>query len=980
MGIWLLIGFLGLIGTEGIPDRISREIGSLELLPKGRYVFVRSWEAEGGECAHHIGKAVRDEDAEGGLAWEANTYSDPPANHMAFGPYLELKPGNYVAFFRIKLMEDAGEEVVADIDACVDYGRRILASREVSGSDLLLSRYVQIPLPFQYPGGKLECRVYWRGYSSLRLDAISLLSLEAGRLEIPSQRVPQPVPSGFPKDLPYFSEPRPFPDIFPRSSRPSPTLLVVDIRRYPPDWQLMAITLQGIVNRSRPLIYCLLNPTDEFWLEWMRKRGWIEGTESVGSPEGLLLRFLDRIRGFVIYDPYLPATKNVATMIAAVEDGVVVSPRIAEEMERKGVRLPILFSLKGKWKKSADAYRWAFENLWDKLNHHVIACSWPDHLGLRDYLVQNKIFTFWIPGPIDGAKSYSSPEEEVRLAEEFLSKMPVNIPVMSYPWAGKDIGIGEGPGVTLFSEFGKYLVGSINCTNLSVHSGIGIENLKQKERPSPPALQDDKVYISFIISDGDNLPVLTNSNFPQLWQEEVRGRIPLGWTISPSAIMLIPDIVDYYYSTATPKDCFLGAVSGIGYAYPDHYGKRFVEGDRMRVFDEFLDQTRRYMEAMDLREIWIMGVTDPSLISRYAERIPFLSAIFPDYGKRVSSYDEATYPVKGSVPVFHAVTGWAEGISREQQISSLVSQIRAITPEERPAFLHFFVLNWFADLRMLEEIAGLLGPEYVVVRPDHLAELFREHMAREKVLIRSPRVLVGLENIPLAFDISLHNPSSKPIEAAISISEGLKGPSILPSTVGIEPGRSIRVEISGMPSGKVVKVLVEGPFGRKEVGIKVDLIPEEELVLPLPFRGPLRFVGRFEAEALPHRSGKEEGDPDASGGKAWVARVGRAEPGFIVFGPYAPLKEGDYVALFRLKAISEGSGVIATLDTCVGGGSPVTSSHELKVEDLAPGRYRVFPLPFKHPGGGVETRVIWNGRFSLAVDSITLLSTSTTSR
>jgi hypothetical protein len=66
MGIWLLIGFLGLIGTEGIPDRISREIGSLELLPKGRYVFVRSWEAEGGECAHHIGKAVRDEDAEGG--------------------------------------------------------------------------------------------------------------------------------------------------------------------------------------------------------------------------------------------------------------------------------------------------------------------------------------------------------------------------------------------------------------------------------------------------------------------------------------------------------------------------------------------------------------------------------------------------------------------------------------------------------------------------------------------------------------------------------------------------------------------------------------------------------------------------------------------------------------------------------------------------------------------------------------------------
>ena len=101
--------------------------------------------------------------------------------------------------------------------------------------------------------------------------------------------------------------------------------------------------------------------------------------------------------------------------------------------------------------------------------------------------------------------------------------------------------------------------------------------------------------------------MLTVSNFPQLWKDPVRGKLPLGWTISPSACMLIPDIVDYYYSTATDQDRFLGAVSGIGYAYPDSYGKRFREQDRRRVFDEFLDQTRTYMERMDLEEIWKWG-------------------------------------------------------------------------------------------------------------------------------------------------------------------------------------------------------------------------------------------------------------------------------------------------------------------------------------------------------------------------------------
>jgi len=213
--------------------------------------------------------------------------------------------------------------------------------------------------------------------------------------------------------------------------------------------------------------------------------------------------------------------------------------------------------------------------------------------------------------------------------------MPANSPIMSYPWAAKDVGMGEGPGVTLFAEFGKYLVGSIDCTNLSVHSGIRLGTLRPKTPPRP-RLDQGKVYVSFIMSDGDNLPVLTVSNFPQLWTDPNRGKIPIGWTMTPAAWLLMPDVMSYYYSTATANDAFLGAVSGFGYTYPDSYGIRYRDEDRDRVFDGFLDLTGKYMQAAGLRSIWIMNATRPERIRRYADRIPELEGIYPDYGRRVT--------------------------------------------------------------------------------------------------------------------------------------------------------------------------------------------------------------------------------------------------------------------------------------------------------------------------------------------------------
>ena len=964
----LLVTVLGSTSSPavplGIPDRVAQEIQDSHHAPQGVYTAVPSWDTAAKGMSHGIGRAVDDPAAESGHAWEARSTIDTAEGYLLYGPYLDLSPGDYVAFFRLKLQEEAGAEPVASIDSCLNFGHDTLAAMDLNGTDLSVGKYVQVPLLFHYPGGKLECRLQWTGYSSLRVDGVSLFRITGARIDKAGLRAAPAVASGDPHDLTPLSEPRPFPDIFPRSAPPAKDLFVFDMKGQTPDWELCVFTLQGLVNRSKPGLYCLANRMDLTWLNWMKRRGWVQRTHVIRGTSDLLARYKSQIKGMIITDPAVPATKNVATMIASIKDGIVVSPRMAHNLS-----LPVLDDLRGRWTKNVDAYRWAFDHLWDQLNHHVIACSYPNHLALRDYLVENRVFIFWISGPIDGARPYADPTAEVRLAEQILAKMPANTPVLSYPWAATDVGIGEGPGVGLFAEFGKYLVGSVDCSNLSVHSGIRVADFHQKIPPTP-RLQRDKAYFSFIMSDGDNLPVLTVYNFPQLWNDPLRGKIPIGWSISPSSTMLIPDIVDYYYSTATPDDAFLAAVSGIGYTYPDLYGKRFAESERKGVFDGFLAQTAAYMQKLDLKIIWPMNITSPDLFRRYALQIPTLQAIFPDYGRRVSTYDEATTITARNVPVFHAVTNWHDPGTDAENVNFWVSQIQAIAAKHRPAFLHVFLWNWGTKLPMLKEVMDRLGPEYVAVRPEQLAALYKEELSRQPLLATIRPELPVLGGRPTSVTLLVSNVAGAPQHIDASILAGFKNGNIQPAQLSLNPGDQSSIEVAGIPDGPALRIELKSTAGTQEVETELREIPANELASPVAGDSELRFAGHFEADAMGHLSGKLVQDADASAHQAWSADSDTAKPGHIVFGPYAPLDPGEYVALFRIKRTGAGAGILAILDTSADGGTNVTRQKEVTDSDLPVGAYRSFPLTFHHPGGPLETRVNWTGLAPLRVDCI----------
>lgn len=947
----------------GLPDAIMREVRSVDALPKGAYTKVLELEAEGKAYAHTTGRAIADAQASGGQAWGSSDGADAPG-HLLYGPYAEMDAGDYVVFFRIKVLEDAFGDKVGVLDAYAPEGAKVLIAKGLLASELSSERYVQVPLAFHHPGGRLECRLFWDGNYALRVDKVTVFSLAGGHLDatVSSKRVPLPVASGTPKDLARRTRFWPSAELFPRSKEPDSKLLVFDLRTQPHDWQFLLYSLQGIVNREKPRIYYLTNDKDQQWLDWMLKRGWITSTETLTKPEELFARFRGSVKGAVIPDSALPATKNVATMIAGVEDGVVVSPRLAKKLS-----LPILADLRGRWKTSVQSYRWALDNLWSRMNHDVLACLWPDSMELRDYLVQNKIFIFWIPGQLDGASTYSAPDEEMRFVEELLARTPANTPVMGYSYAGKDIGIGEGGGVTLFSEFGKFLVGSVGSSDLSVHSGIRVEKFRQPVSPVP-VLEADKVYVCFAISDGDNLPVVSCNNWPQLWADKTRGEIPLGWTISPAASLLIPGIVDYYYATATSNDTFMAAVSGVGYCYPDYYALRFRAADRGRVLDDFLGLTDTTMRKMDLRAVC------PSLgggtIQRYAERILSAQSVFPDYGRIVKTYGDATFASARGIPVFRAATTWDQSPSREEKVTSLASQIREMAALNRPAFLHVFICNWFWDLPAMKEALRQLGPDYVAVGPDQLAALYRQEMERRQVQIRTLSGLACFEGQNARLTADIRNTSAQTVDVSVTVAAGLGQPVVEPSRKRLKPGKEFAVAFSGVPTGESVRLNVSGPFGVRELVSNLCRVRSGELAGLVPDKARLSCVSMYEAEFLNHQSGKAEEDMDASGARVWVARKAETAPGCVVYGPYASLEKGSYLALFRLKRTGEGTGRVALLETCVGGGSPRTGKFDVGVAELPINAWRWFPIVFQHPGGTFETRIQWPGSASLAADAI----------
>ncbi len=521
---------------------------------------------------------------------------------------------------------------------------------------------------------------------------------------------------------------QPYPEYWPQSSPTAKELLVVDASGCEPQVEFALSVLQGLVNRQQPRLYLCHTRyaiQDRMWLDELHEEGY--RSREISIDEAWIL-FRKEVKGALLYDGAIMQEigafhsdqlnqTNVLMMIGALEDAVPMTPEMNQTLG-----LPVIFDARAKWTDPYDMMRWAYINLFPKMNQRLLATNYPGIFLITDYLVQFKIFTFWFP-------EFRTVIEE-NLLRGILASTPPNTPILGWwfdwmpnPKDEKHLhadAVMETPGVLLGSYFGKFLTPSHEATNLSVHSGVPLAGYQHK-KPFFPEYDPSKVYYTFMISDGDNMgEALMMRTRDIQWDKPERGEFPMGWSFAPATSHLAPPVLNYYLRTSSSNDILMGGL-GVAYTEPRIYLRAFPEQFET-LWQVYAEATDKALGWIDSSVLWLINGRHEEA-DRYARGAgSHLRGIFIGYGG-APEIAEARITHNQVVAFYSATrTHWEDNRPTDERIQAMVDEIRAGV-RQRPDFIEAWVLNWGLDMRMLLEVQKRLGPDYVCVRPDVLAQL-----------------------------------------------------------------------------------------------------------------------------------------------------------------------------------------------------------------------------------------------------------------
>ena len=399
------------------------------------------------------------------------------------------------------------------------------------------------------------------------------------------------------------------------------------------DETIAVACFQGILNREKPVLW--INAQREkhadVWREIMSEDGrWLSGKswKTIESLDDLRIFAGDKIKGAVIWDPTVPATVNVGNTIAGVEDLVLLSPEFADKY-LKSWNLEVKHDLRGKFTGSEtgsaknDAYRWAIREYLQKgkCSDKFIFLNvdaWKDtrdrgilpYVMVRDWAVCNRSFVYDLSPwgdelPQDDLNQPLGTDLETyrmmlqavldQTDGKSMTEMAGFFDFDKYSefGGGKHHPVGtEWETVYLITPYNVYQnTADHNCYNKSFHSKFNFKNVKQKINKNPKVQLENKAYICILMADYDSATPLYVF-LPNHWKDSKRGDIPLSWGINPNLVDTYPDLIDYYYSTATSNDFFVADATCAGYFNPTRVLPRYM--------DLFINHNKKYYKMLDM--------------------------------------------------------------------------------------------------------------------------------------------------------------------------------------------------------------------------------------------------------------------------------------------------------------------------------------------------------------------------------------------
>ncbi|PWS33189.1 GxGYxYP domain-containing protein [Pedobacter paludis] len=461
-------------------------------------------------------------------------------------------------------------------------------------------------------------------------------------------------------------------------------------------------SLKGIVNKTKPRIFSYEGDSfGEGSHTWLQSLGlkWLEPTDKWD----LIIKYRNEISGLIVYDPAQTHTINLATVLAKSKGALIASPLLLAKLTAPPYNLPVLLDLQGKFHSKLEVYQTLYDTYWPQLDHRLLIGLNPNahKAALREYAVALGAAVIWLDPKI---------ADESELLNKFLSSMAPGSSFMGW-WPQ------EGPGVERASKYGIATIASDWCSNLTVHSGTS-RNIKKKAIPPKPALEN-KIYVAFILSDGDNLQ-FTEHLMRKLWNNPDRGAVPMGWTVSPAMLDAMPGALNYYYKTATKNDNLISGPSGVGYTYPNAWPNE-------NLLKQYVSKTEDYNNRAGLRVItvWntITGGINKNVGEIYAtEAKSLLGLTAQNTGGGLTIYNN-------SLPGMALSCNYC---TNEQAMKNHISAASNGWNKTSPRFIIIQAQPWTnISPTSFKNVANSLNADYVIVRPDHLFQLIREERGME---------------------------------------------------------------------------------------------------------------------------------------------------------------------------------------------------------------------------------------------------------
>lgn len=468
--------------------------------------------------------------------------------------------------------------------------------------------------------------------------------------------------------------------------------------------KVLLLSLQGLANRSAPQLY-IIHPRDYQWeiteplFDFYRRKYGVAFTE-IKTADEALAKFADVAKGYVVWDPAVPATMNVAFTIAGLEDVLVVTPELIPLVTKHGLKQ--FDDLRGRYDRQSDAaiYADAYHRYWSRCTHDAImlmggpvgAVRMP---GMADWGVREKMF-------FENLSANPNDADELALEQKLYSELNSNATVFGWHTYGKDT---EEQHTTLLSSYGLKMEGLHNLPNLSFNCqfsftpGFKFTNNHHVARDAK-LTAEKKVYLAFVQSDSIGIGV---------WTKPGRGKLPFAWQVTMNWVKFSPAALEYFHESATPNDYFIGGLSGPGYMYPNH-----IPADR---FSGLMKQANALMAQLDERVLEIMdnSAADGNLgnADLTKETVDRYYAAFPNVIGFINGYGPArTRDLRDTRPLI-SYDYYIDPRRPREEVAADLNELIALNAK-RPYFLLVHVRE-SNDVNSLVEVTKQLdGPVEIV--------------------------------------------------------------------------------------------------------------------------------------------------------------------------------------------------------------------------------------------------------------------------